>query len=119
MIDTVTNVLAVLLAVEIIAATVSSAYVASVYFASNPPRSRMFRAITRDDVLKVLAGLWIGALTVWRLSDFGRPLPTWTTPISAFVVAILLWPPIDHAITIYRLRQAKGDHTPPPFTETD
>lgn len=116
-VDTITDLIALAICVELIAATVGVVYIANVYLHSDR-RSRIFRMLVRSDVIKLIAGGWIGALAIFRLVNDGVRLPMWTTPISALVVAALLAPPIFHAVTFWRLRQASGDGTPPPLGDS-
>lgn len=119
-IGTITDFMALGLIVEIVVATVCATYVAVIYLKSTR-KSRTFRTIARDDVIKVMAGGWIGFLAVFRLVPLPDPaeLPTWTAPVSAVVIAVLLWPPIDHALTFRSLRRTRTPPAPPPFTEGD
>lgn len=116
----ITNVMAVAILIEMIAATIAVAYVVAVYLRSSR-QSQIFRMLVRSDVLKVTAGAWIGFLAAYRLLNLesGNRLPDWTAPISAVVVAVLLAPPILHALTFRRLRKRYGDGTPPPLHEGD
>lgn len=118
-IEDITAVMAVVILIEMAVATLSLSYVIAVYIRSKSRDSVIFRMLVGSDVIKVIAGVWIGFLAIYRLSDFGVPLPVWTSPISAVVVAILLAPPILHAIVFRRLRRRYGDGTPPPFHVTD
>ena len=106
LVATITNLLAVLLGLEIVAALAAFAYIVRVYRSTPEPRPILFRMIVRDDNGKVIAGLWLGGLVVWRLWVIppGVPFPSWTAPISALAIAILLWPIIDHALTLHRIR---------------
>lgn len=120
-VDQVTNLLAVVLLVEIFVSAGCAVYTLLMYRASNR-NSQTFRTIARDDLLKVIAGAWIGVLAVFRLIPHpdAVTLPPITTPVSAIVVIILLYPPIDHAITFIRLRREhRGavDADTPPWTE--
>lgn len=114
-VEDVTEVMAAAILIEMCVATVSLGYVIAVYIRAQSRQSVIFRMLVSSDVIKVLAGVWIGFLAVYRLSDFGVALPVWTSPISAVVVAILLAPPILHALVFWRLRKRYGDGTPPPF----
>lgn len=116
----ITGVMAGALIVEMGCAIIALGYVVAVYLRAKPARqSVIFRMLVSSDVIKVLAGVWIGFLAVYRLSDFGVSLPVWTSPISAIVIGILLFPPILHAIVFHRLRKRYGDSSPPPFHAGD
>lgn len=118
MTDPVTKFMAVALLVEIVAATIAVGYVIAVYIRSTR-QSLIFKMIVSSDIIKVIGGVWIGFLAIYRLADFGTPLPPWTVLISGPVVAVLLAPPIIHAITFKKLRAKYGDNTPPPFHDGD
>lgn len=118
LIDLLTSILAVALIFEFVASVVSTIYIFRIY-RRGTNSSRVFRMLYRSDIIKIFAGLWIGGIAVYRLVEYPTPLPIWTTPISAFVVMVLLSPPIYHALTFRSLRRQRGDHTPPPLTSDD
>lgn len=118
-VDVVTNVLAVAVLIEGVFAIAATIYITRIYVGGTR-QSRIFRMLVRADWIKVVAGAWIGFLAVVRLANFpSNVLPPWTTPISAIVVMMLLWPPILHAWTMRQLRSGRGDGTPPPWHPDD
>ncbi len=120
-IEVASNIFAALLLLEVVLAAGSFVYTARTYFRTPRPRSSLFRMIARDDTFKIVAGIWLGGITSYRLWLLppNEALPIWVPFASGIAVAILIFPIIDHAISIYRLRRAHGDGTPPPFDARD
>lgn len=115
-----TDIVALALLLEVIGAAISVGYTLRIYQHSQRT-SRTFRTIVRDDLIKVIAGAWIGALVIIRLVPSPDPvtLPAWTVLVSTVAIVALLWPPIDHALTFRRLRQQRIPPRPPPFDIDD
>lgn len=116
--DSVVTGLAALLVIEGFAAVAAVFYIIRVYLGSERT-STVFRMLVQADMVKVVAGLWIAALVIYFYAAKGSPVPPWTRPITALALIALLFPPIYHAVTIYRLRRRYGDSTPPPLHAED
>lgn len=117
--DTLTDVIGLLIVITFFGSAISVAYIARIYQGSGRS-SQIFRMLIRADAIKVAAAGWIGLLAVIRLAVLpdGTTFPTWTTPITAVAVELLLLPPILHALTIRRLRRNRQG-SPPPWDPED
>lgn len=109
-------VLASLVPIMIAAATISTVYLARVFQLQPIPRSRFFGMLIESFLALVGLGVWVGYLTVARLSeraDFGwilpAPPPAISSPISALLVVIVFGAPVRFALEVYRIRRTGHD----------
>ena len=115
--------------IAIIAAGISTAYLASIFKRQPIPRSRFFRMLVESFFALFLIGVWVGYLSLARVLEraaasgadvptIPAPPPNISSPISALIVVIVFAIPIRFAFEVYR-RRSLSSKTDQPTTEDD
>jgi hypothetical protein len=99
-----TNVILVLLVLEVTVAIVSAAYVLTAYI-NRADESIWFRELAQQDLLIAIAGFFLAPVAI--LAFFGLPRLPFTGVIVGLIIVVLLLTPIRHALLIYRLRRGR------------
>lgn len=116
-------VLTVGIPLSILAALVSTLYLARIYRLQPVPRSRFFGMLLETFYALLFVGGWVGYLSVARLTQrlfeagelgwfISAPPPAVTSPISALVVIVTFAAPVRFALEIFRTRRRVPPATP-------
>jgi hypothetical protein len=113
--EPIEGLLAALVPVMVVAAIVATLYLRRIYIRLPEPRPIFFRMLLEGAATKIAAGAIIGYIAVaFIVRDLELPIelptppPGRSTSIIAYVVVVLMTPPVYYALRVAALRIAAG-----------